>query len=62
MQGMRPLSGKVPETGDKAAFKTRKDEVQVIESAAKKKGNEEDVQTDLKKPLLTERILISRCE
>ena len=60
---MRPLSGKVPETGDKAAFKTRKkDEVQVIESAAKKKGNEEDVQTDLKKPLLTERILISRCE
>ena len=47
---MRPLSGKVPETGDKAAFKRRKDEVQVIESAAKKKGNEEDVQTDLKKP------------
>ena len=42
---MRPLSGKVPETGDKAAFKTRKDEVQVIESAAKKKG---DVQADFK--------------
>ena len=59
---MRPLSGKVPETGDKAAFKTRKDEVQVIESAAKIKGNEEGVKIDSKKPLLTEKILISRCE
>ena len=58
---MRPLSGKVPETGDKAAFKTRKDEVQVIESAAKIKGNEEGVQTDFKN-LLRKWILISRCE